>query len=185
MEIFALLLPILLSAVAVFIASSVIHMMTPLHNKDYLRLPNEDRVMDTMRPLGIPPGDYIVPRPDSTKDLNSPAYLEKLKKGPVMVMSVWPNGPASMGRNLILWFVYCVVAGVFTAYVSMWSLPFGATYKLVFRIAGTTAFLAYSAALWQMTVWYRRPWGTSIRLTIDGIIYATLTAGIFSWFWPR
>ena len=184
-EISALFLPILLSAVAVFIASAIIHMSSPLHKKDYLKLPNEDRVMDALRPLGIPPGDYLVPRPDGPKDVKSPEFLEKMNKGPVMMMSVWPNGRPGMGRNLMLWFCYCVVAGVFAAYVTTWALPEGARYVLVFRIAGTTAFLAYSAALWQMSVWYRRPWGTTIRLTIDGIIYAFITAGMFAWFWPR
>ena len=40
----ALWLPILLSAVIVFVASSIIHMVLPVHRGDYRKLPEEDRV---------------------------------------------------------------------------------------------------------------------------------------------
>jgi hypothetical protein len=55
----------------------------------------------------------------------------------------------------------------------------------VFRFAGTTAFIGYSVALWQMSIWYRRAWSTTIKATVDGLIYALLTAGVFGWLWPR
>ena len=184
-ELSALWLPILLSAVIVFIASAIIHMSSPLHKKDYIKLPNEDKVMDLLRPLAIPPGDYMVPRPESSKDMKSPEFMEKMKKGPVMMFTVFPSGPANMGKSLILWFLYCFVVGLFAAYVAGRALAMDAPYLHVFRFAGTTAFLAYSAALWQMSIWYRRSWGTTIRLTIDGLIYGLLTAGVFGWLWPR
>jgi hypothetical protein len=145
---------------------------------------NDEKVMDTSARF-VPPGDYLMPRPDSPKDMKSPEFKEKMNKGPVMMMSVWPTGPATMGRNLILWFIYCVVIGVFAACVAVEALGIGAPYMQVFRLSGVTAFLGYSAALWQMSIWYRRPWGTTIRLTIDGIIYSLLTAGMFGWLWPR
>ena len=59
----ALWLPILLSSVIVFVVSSVIHMALPWHKSDYPPIPNEDKVMDALRPFAIPPGDYMVPRP--------------------------------------------------------------------------------------------------------------------------
>jgi hypothetical protein len=64
-------------------------------------------------------------------------------------------------------------------------LPAGSDYLRVFRFAGTTAFIAYSAALWQMPIWYRRSWVITIKATVDGLIYALLTAGTFGWLWPR
>src|SRR5216684_2276713 len=97
----ALWLPILLSAVLVFVVSSVIHMASPWHKSDYPKLPNEDRVMDALRPLAIPPGDYLVPRPSSREDMRSPEFAEKLRKGPVMMLTVLPNGPMSMSQNLV------------------------------------------------------------------------------------
>ncbi|HEX9282931.1 MAG TPA: hypothetical protein VF882_04020, partial [Gemmatimonadales bacterium] len=83
----ALWVPILLSAVIVFVVSSLIHMASPWHKSDYPKLPNEDRVMDVLRPLAIPPGDYMMPRPSSRQEMRSPQFAEKFKKGPVMMFT--------------------------------------------------------------------------------------------------
>jgi len=181
----ALWLPILLSAVLVFVLSSVIHMVTPWHKSDYPKLANEDKVRDVLRPLAIPPGDYMVPRPSSREEMRSPQFAEKVKQGPNLVVTVIPSGPVPMGKSLTLWFLYAVVVGVFAAYVAGRALPAGAPSLQVFRFAGVTAFVGYSLALWQMSIWYRRSWLTTIKATVDGLIYALLTAGIFGWLWPR
>ena len=181
----ALWLPILLSSVIVFLVSSGIHMASPWHKSDYPKVPNEDKVMDALRPLAIPPGDYMIPRPSSTQEMRSPAFVEKIKKGPVMILTVWANGPAPIGTSLILWFLYAAVVGLFAAYVAGRALPVGADYLHVFRFAGVSAFLGYSVALWQMSIWYHRAWSTTIKATVDGLIYALLTAGTFGWLWPR
>jgi hypothetical protein len=180
----ALWLPILLSAVIVFVVSSVIHMASPWHKSDYPKMPNESQVMDALRPFAIPPGDYFIPRPSSRGEMSSPEFADKVKKGPVVVFTVMPSG-MSMARNLVLWFLYACVMGLFAAYVAGRALPPGASYLRVFRFAGTTAFLGYAAALWQMSIWYRRAWVTTIKSTVDGLIYALLTAGTFGWLWPR
>lgn len=177
-------LPILLSSVIVFIVSSVIHMLSLWHKSDYPKVPNEDKVMDALRPFAIPPGDYLIPRASSTQEMRSPEFIEKMKKGPVMVLTVWPNGPTPMGTSLILWFLYSAVVGVFAGYVAGRALPVGAAYLQVFRFVGTTAFVGYSLALWQMAIWYHRAWSTTIKATVDGLIYALLTAGTFGWLWP-
>jgi len=102
----ALWMPILLSAVIVFVTSSVIHMASPWHKSDYPKMRNEDHVMDALRPLAIPPGDYLIPRPSGREEMRSPAFAEKLKRGPVVLFTVMPEGPMSMGRNLGFWFLY-------------------------------------------------------------------------------
>ena len=178
-------LPVLLSSVFVFVVSSIIHMALPWHKSDYRKVPDEDRVMDALRPFAIPPGDYMIPRPSSMQDMKSPEFANKMKKGPVLMVTVFPNGVTSMGRNLILWFLYSGVVGVFAAYITGRALPVGAPYLHVFRFAGATAFLAYSLALWQLSIWYRRSWTTTIKSTVDGLIYALVTAGTFGWLWPR
>ncbi len=184
-ELSALWLPILLSAVFVFVASSIIHMASPWHKGDYPKVPNEDRVREALRVLAIPPGDYMIPRPSNRADLRSPEFAAKINAGPVMIMTVMPNGPMSMGRNLGLWFVYCAVVGVFAAYIAGRALPPGTDSLEVFRFAGATAFIVYAVALWQMSIWYRRSWTTTIKATVDGLIYACLTAGTMGWLWPR
>ena len=180
----ALWLPIVAAAVLVFLASSVIHMLSPWHKSDYPRLANEDAVMDALRPLAIPPGDYFVPRPRSREEMSAPAFLEKVQRGPVVMMTVMPSGSMSMGRNLALWFAYVLVVSLFAAYVASRAVPAGASYLEVFRFAGVSAFLAYSVALWQMSIWYRRGWTITLKATVDGLIYALLTAGVFGWLWP-
>ncbi|MEP6996678.1 MAG: hypothetical protein ABI900_03465 [Betaproteobacteria bacterium] len=182
----ALMLPILLSAVLVFVASSIIHMLLPWwHKSDYPKLPNEDGLRNALRPLAIPPGDYMVPRPSSTEDMRSPEFIEKLKQGPVMVVTVMPNGTFSMSRNLVLWFLYCVVVGLFAACIAALALPPGAPYPRVFQIVAAAAFAGYVLALWQMSIWYRRAWTTTVKSSIDGLIYALLTAAAFGWLWPQ
>jgi hypothetical protein len=148
-------------------------------------MPNEDWVRDALRPLAIPPGDYMVPRPASRADLRTPEFADKINNGPVMIVTVLPNGPMSMSRNLTLWFLYCTANGLFAAYVTGRALLPGADYLEVFRFAGATAFIGYVVALWQMSIWYRRSWLTTIKATVDGFIYACLTAGTFGWLWPR
>ena len=180
----ALWLPIVVSAVLVFVASSIIHMASPWHKSDYPKLATELQVMDALRPLAIPPGDYFVPRPASRDEMKSPAFKERVKQGPVVLFTVMP-GEFSMGRNLALWFAYCVVIGFFAAYITGRALPPGTPYLRVCRFAGTTAFIGYSAALWQMSIWYHRSWMTTIKATVDGLIYGLLTAGAFGWLWPR
>lgn len=177
-------LPILLSAVFVFLVSSVIHMALPWHKGDYSKVPNEGKVMDALRPFAIPPGDYMMPRASSMKDMGSPEFTEKMKKGPVMIFTVVPNGPATMGKSLTLWFLYSVLVGFFAAYLTGRTLSVGADYLEVFRYIGTTAFLGYSLALLQTSIWYRRAWSTTIKSMIDGLIYALVTAGVFGWLWP-
>jgi hypothetical protein len=181
----ALWLPILLSAAIVFIMSSIIHMVLPWHKSDYPKMPNEDKVMDALRPFAIPPGDYMVPRPSNTQEMKSPEFLERMKRGPVMVLTVMPNGPMSMGRNFVLWFLYAIGVGILAGYVAGRALPVGAAYLHVFRFVGATAFIGYSVALWQLSIWYRRAWSITIKATVDGLIYALLTAGTFGWLWPR
>ncbi len=181
----SLWLPILISAVFVFVASSVIHMMLPYHKSDYGKVPAEDDVMDALRKFNVPPGDYMVPRCGSPNEMKSPAFVEKMKKGPVIVMTVMPNGPWSMGSNLAQWFVYCVVVGAIAAYIAGRALGPGAPYLAVFRFAGATAFAGYALALWQNSIWYKRAWSTTIKSTFDGLVYALLTAGTFGCLWPR
>ena len=182
---FTLWLPILLSSVIVFVVSSVIHMVLPWHKSDYPKIPNEERFMDALRPLAVPPGDYMVPRPSSTQEMRSPEFAEKMKRGPVMVLTVMPNGPFAMGQNLVLWFLYSAVVGILAAYVAGTALPAGAPYLRVFQFVSVTAFIGYSVALWQMSIWYRRAWRLTFKATVDGLIYALLTAGTFGWLWPH
>jgi len=183
-SVITLWLPILLSAVAVFVASSIIHMLSPWHKNDYRKVPNEDALRSALAPLAIPPGDYMVPRPDSRDDMRSPEFAEKMRAGPNLIMTVLPSGAWSMTKNLTQWFLYLVLVGVFVAWVAGSALPAGADDYHVGHLVGITAFIGYTLALWQMSIWYHRSWGTTIKTTFDGLIYALLTAVVFCLLWP-
>lgn len=182
--IMSLWVPILLAAVLVFVASSIIHMVLPYHRTDYRKVPSEDEVMDAVRKFGIPPGDYMMPCAVSPKERIAPAFVDKMKKGPVAVMTVMPAGPPAMGKSLAQWFIYCIVVGIFAAYITGRALPPGAQYLTVFQLAGCSAFMGYALALWPISIWLRRAWGTTLKSTVDGFVYGLLTAGAFGWLWP-
>jgi hypothetical protein len=183
-DVAALWIPILVSAVLVFLVSSLIHMVLPWHKNDYPRLPNEEQVLDALRPLAIAPGAYFMPRPSSMKEMGSPEFAEKLKRGPVLMLQVRKNGPDAMGARLGTWFMYGLVVSIFAALVGS-TLPPGAPHSSVFHSVGLTAFAGYSLALWQMSIWYDRPWMLAIKSTVDGLIYALVTGFTFGWLWPR
>jgi hypothetical protein len=182
--ILTLWLPILLSAVAVFIISSIIHMVLGYHKNDFVAFPSEKQMMDDLRKHKIPPGDYMFPKANSMKEMGSPEFLEKMKQGPVGVMTIMNSGSPNMAKELSIWFIYSIIVGVFAAYVAGRALEPGAHYLAVFRFAGVTAFVGYSLALFQNSIWYKRNWTATFKSMFDGLIYALFTAGIFGWLWP-
>ena len=181
----ALWLPILLSAVIDFIASSIIHIALPIHRSDYRKLPDEEKAMDTLRTTGLTPGRvYFFPF-TTHKEMKSPAMVEKFKRGPVGMLTILPSGPPSVGKNLVQWFIYCLLIGVFVAYITGRTLHPGAHYLSVFRVAGSVAFLGYAFGQIQDSIWKGQTWGVTFKHVFDGLIYGLLTAGTFGWLWPR
>jgi len=184
MTVTTLLLASLLSAVLVFLVSSIIHMATPWHAGDFLKVPNEDGVMATLRPFNLAPGSYVMPRSSSMKDMGSPEFKEKQRLGPVAMIHVMPGGQTGMGQQLASWFFYSFVVALMAGYITSRGVGIGAPYMGVFKFVGAITFIGYSVGLWQMSIWYRRSWIVTLKSTIDGAFYAGLTAGAFGWLWP-
>src|SRR6266851_3847807 len=180
----ALLLPILLSAVIVFVASSIIHMVLKYHASDYRPLPEEDKLLAALRPAGLTRGIYHFPF-CTHKEMKSPAAIEKFKQGPVGMLTVFPSGPIAMPKFLGMWFAYCLIIGLFVAYLAGHTMAPGASYLAVFRVAGTGAFLAYGLGPLVNGIWKGLPWSMVLKEAFDGLIYALLAAGSFGWLWPR
>ncbi|MBU0742425.1 hypothetical protein KKG45_11605 [bacterium] len=178
-------LPILLSAVLVFVASSIIHMVLKYHNSDYGLLPGEDAVLATMREQGVGPGMYAFPRASSLKEMGEPGMIAKYEQGPVGSMTVGPNGPPAMGKSLFLWFLYAVLIGVFAGYLGFVTRGPGAEYLAVFRITGTVAVLGHAVGYLVDGIWKGVSWGSVFKNVFDGLIYGLLTAGTFAWLWPE
>jgi hypothetical protein len=180
----ALWLAILLSAVIVFVASSILHMVLPYHRSDYRQLPDEDKLLAALRPAGLKPGLYTFPY-TTHQEMKSPAIQEKFKQGPVGFLTIFPSGPIKLHKFLGLWFIYCLIVSFFVAYLTAHVLGPYAPYRHVFRIAGTAAFMAYGVGILSNGIWKGQPWSNVIKEAIDGLIYGLLTAGTFGWLWPR
>jgi hypothetical protein len=181
----SLWLPVLLSAVLVFVASFLIHMLLPIHRGDIKPVRGEDEALAALRKLNIPPGDYGLPHAASMEAMKDPAYVEKRKAGPIVYMTVLPGGEVGMGASLVQWFLYSVVVSIFAGYLAGAALGPGAPYLEVFRFAGTTAFAGYALALPQNSIWWKRGWGMTLKTMGDGLVYGLLTGGAFGWLWPR
>ena len=180
----SLWLPIVLSAVFVFLLSWVLHMLLTYHRSDYGRLANEDAVMAAMREAGVKPGNYFMPHADGPKAMSSPEWIEKCKQGPVGLVNLMPSGPPSMGKSLATWFVFLLVVGVFVAYLTGRTQAPGTHYLAVFRVAGCSAFLAYGLGEAMNSIWKSQKWSTTFKSMFDGLVYALVTAGTFGWLWP-
>lgn len=178
-------LPILLSAVFVFVASSILHMVVQIHKRDYKQLPGEEKITETMRGEGVEPGMYIFPFAGSMKDMGTPEMIEKYNQGPVAWLTVLPNGPMAIGKSLFQWFLYTVVIGFVVAYVATLALSGGATYGTVFRLTGTVALLAYAFSPLPESIWKGQDWGVTLKFVFDGVVYGLVTAGTFGWLWPN
>ena len=96
----ALWLPILLAAVIVFVASSIIHMVLPYHKTNYRQLPDEDKLRATLRAANLTPGLYHFPY-CTPKEMNTPEGKVKFTEGPVGHMTVLPNGPVVMAIAVV------------------------------------------------------------------------------------
>ena len=184
MELLDLWLPALLSAVFVFLASSVIHMALPIHKSDSLKLPDEAKVLDAMRSARLAPGQYMFPRPTSMKDMGSPEMLERFRQGPVGSLIVIPNGAPAIGRSLVQWFLFSIAISVFVAYAGALCLPAGTAGMTVFRVASSIALLGYGVSHVQDSIWKGLSWRVSLKFVFDGLIYALVTGLTFAWLWP-
>ena len=178
----SLWLPILVAAVLVFVVSSVIHTVLKYHQSDFGAVPDEAKVRSGLQ--GLPPGDYVVPHAPSNEARQTEEFKAKMREGPVAFLTVLPPGDIKMGSSLAQWFGYCLLVGLFAAYVAGEALPAGARYLDVFQIAGAVAFAGYGLALLQGSIWYKRKWSSTLKSVFDALIYGLVTAGTMGWLWP-
>ena len=177
-------MPILVAAVIVFLASSIVHMVLRYHRTDMKGLPNEDAVQKAVG-AGIAPGQYVFPYCSDMKEMQTDAMRKKFQAGPVGILTIRPAGEISMGPLLFKWFLYIILISILAGYMGEATLDRTAAYMAVFRVVGTAAFLGYAGAVISGGIWLSRPWSTVCKDIVDGAIYAMLTAGTFGWLWPR
>jgi hypothetical protein len=181
----SLWLPILLSAVLVFIVSAIVHMVLKYHSSDYTRLPNEDAVRAAIRSGNPAQAQYIIPYCSEMKHMQTPEMQQKYAEGPVAVINLMRPGVPKMGGSLIQWFILSLIISLFIAYIAAHSIPPGVRYLRVFRIVGAVGFLAYAAGQVPAAIWMGKPWRVAWKEVFDGLLYGLVTAGTFGWLWPR
>jgi hypothetical protein len=182
----SLVIPTVISAIVVFFASFIIHMVLGYHKNDLRKLPDaqEDEIIAAVSRLHLAPADYGVPHPGSPERMKDPAFLAKMNKGPIVFMTVSPGASPNMGKPLAQWFVFTLVITFFAAYIASRAVAPGTDYLTVFRFVGTSAFMGYALGSIPESIWYKRSWGRTFVTVFDGLIYALLTAGVFGWLWP-
>ncbi len=175
-------MPIVFSAVIVFVASAIAWMVLPHHKPDFKRLPKEDAFLAALRAGNVAPGQYMFPYCEPS-DMKDPQKKKRYETGPLGVLLVWGGCP-NMGRNMGLSFIFYLVVGVFVAYLGSHSLPAGAEYLRVFQVTGTAAIMAYCFASIPHAIWFGKPLRSTATDLLDGVVYGLLTAGTFGWLWP-
>lgn len=179
----ALWLAILLAAVFVFIASSIIHIALPIHRTDYGQLPGEDAVRKAIREAGVQRGQYMFPHCSDMKELGSEEMTAKFVEGPVGHMVILESGPIKMGKNLLHWFLYSIVVSAIAGYVAGIGNGPGADGMVVFRVAGTVAFAAYAGSVVD-SIWKGIRWSVSLKFVMDALVYGVVTGATLAWLWP-
>jgi hypothetical protein len=179
----SLWLPVIVSAVAVFIVSGIFHMALKYHRADYKKLADEDSVAQAIRKVGPGPGVYYMPYCEMSQ-MKDPAMLKKFEEGPVAFLTVLRNGRPNMGKNLSQWFLLCLLISFVTAYVARHTLTAGTDSLTVLRITATVAFMGYAFGYFHDSIWKGIPWSNSLRGICDALVYAVMTGFVFRLLWP-
>ncbi|MSU24070.1 MAG: hypothetical protein EXS32_09655 [Opitutus sp.] len=181
----ALWLPILLSAVVVFVISSLVHMVFEWHAGDYSGLANEDAVRAAIRAGNPAPGRYVMPHCDDMKDMGSEAMLQKYRDGPVGHFTLGPNGAPNMGKHLGSWFVWTLIVATVAAFLAVRLLGLDHAHaRGAAKLVGAVTFIAHGFGTVTESIWMMRPWSSSGKYLLDAALYAVGSGLVFLWLWP-
>jgi hypothetical protein len=177
-------LPILVTAVLVFIASSLIHMVLKWHNSDYKKLSNEDDVRAAIRASSPSPGQYTLPYCTDMKDMQGEAMQKKFIDGPIGFLTLRKNGPPSMSGSLIQWFLYTLLVAAIAGAIALRVFGLQGSSHGAGHLVGLVSFLTYAGGSVQSGIWMGKPWGSVAKDLLDALIYATISAFAFQFLWP-
>ena len=181
----SLWLPILLSAVVVFVLSSLVHMVLKWHSSDYGTLGNEDAIRAAIRAGNNTPGRYVLPFCKDMKDMGSEAMKQKYNEGPVGHLTLLPNGQPAMGKYLGIWFLWSLVVAIVAAYLASRLMIWDHVHAhSAAKLVGAVTFIAHGFGSVTESIWFGRPWGQTVKYLIDSALYAIGSALVFLWLWP-
>lgn len=176
--------PILLSALSVFGASSLIWMFLPIHKKDYKKLPDEEGFMSAVRTQNAGPGLYYYPFCQHGPEMKEPAFIEKMKAGPWGTIIVF-GGPPNMGKTLPLWLLNNLILATVAAYAATLAARSGADFMSVFTPVALVTLMAYGGNVLTNILWKGEPVGNALRCLFDAVVYAVIVGAIFAATWPK
>jgi len=177
--------PILLSSAGVFISSAVIWMALGYHKNDAVGVKNEEALRKALKEQDLAPNQYVIPYCPDQKERATPEFQQKLKDGPLALLTMRAPGVLDMKRMLGAWFFHLFIVTSIIAYVAGRTLPHGLSFLTIFRAVATIAWLAHAGALPTASIFWSRPWRVTWKDVADGLWYACLTGAIFAWLWPR
>lgn len=191
-------LPIVASAAAVWIASCLAWMVVGHHKKDWKAIPSEADFIQTVKRMGIAPGNYGFPefrRCEGMSKEEKKQMWEQMQQNPIGLLRVW--GPINMGRNLVLTLLVYLAVSVLVAYLGWNALPhapaaageLAATARPAFgkvmQVLGTAGVLAYCFAGLPNDIWFQRSGREVLTGLIDGVAFGLITGAVFGWLWPK
>jgi hypothetical protein len=175
-------LPIIVSAVVVFVASFLVWVVLPHHKRDVKALPDEKALTDHLQQLNLAPGVYLWPN-CAGADPKSEEFKGRCEAGPWGSLNIRGSKP-KFELNLVLVFVFYLVVSVFVGYITMHARPAGSAFSPVFQVAGATAILGYCAGSIPGAIFFGKPGRFVVTELIDNLAYGLLTGIVFAWLWP-
>lgn len=184
MTLLALWLPILLTAIGVFFASSLIHMVFKWHNSEYRALPNEDEVRNALGSVKLNPGLYSTPHCTDMKEIQTDAMQQKFRDGPVALITIRAPGAPTMGKYLLQWFILNLVIAALAGVLALQAYGINTNAHAAGHFVGLFSMIAYACGSVQESIWMGRPWSATFKNILDAFIYGAVSAVIFWQFWP-
>ncbi|MBX3390079.1 MAG: hypothetical protein KF691_11585 [Phycisphaeraceae bacterium] len=176
-------LAIIATPVALWFYGALAWMALPHHKRDLKKLPDDNKVIEFVRGLGLQPGVYSYPNMHCEGE-----DRERIKKlwetGPMGILSVWSK--VSMGRNMLLTFIVELIAAFLIAYVGVAAgFGRGEPFAKVFQVLGTVGILTFTVGSLPGAIWFQANKSAVVSGIIDGVIMGLITGAIMAWLWPK
>lgn len=184
MTLLQLWLPIVVAAIGVFAASSLIHMVFKWHNSEYRGLPNEDEVRRVLGHADLTPGMYVTPHCTDMKEMGTDAIQQKFRDGPVATIILRAPGSPAMGKSLSQWFTLNIVIAALGAMLAILAFGIAGDAHQSGHFIGIFTMIAYGCGSVQESIWMGRPWSATFKYLLDAFIYGAVSAVIFWQLWP-
>lgn len=178
MTVYDLWLPILASGLTTHVLSTIAWVVLPHHKPDWQKLPDEDKLHETIT-RSVPPGQYIFPFARDGETAKSESFQKKSEQG-TGTLVIW-NNPPNMAKAILQTLTAFMVIAFVIGYLASLALQPGAEFMKVFQFVTSAGLLAYVSAHFPFVFWFRRKMAMEI---VDGVVFAIATGLVFASLWP-